>query len=197
MVNINIKPSPILSTQPKEVEKTPDGRIIYETKYPETGQTIKFSIPEENQDKFEKLVQEIHTKYGKYNINPEKKFSQAAHLATLGGAIIGGALTASLIKTKSRVGKFAKTIGGAFAGVIIGSIALTGAILHPILKYSKALKNLGYKPITTPSPMIKENQEVKPKPKEEDVQEKTKVKEEVPKDEKEEKIEQQPKIEKQ
>ena len=189
MVDINIKSNPILSTQPKAVEKTSDGRIIYETKYPETGQTIKFSIPEENQDKFEKLVQEIHTKYGKYNINPEKKFQKAAHLATLGGAIIGGALTASLIKTKSRIGKFAKTIGGAAAGVIISSIALTGAILHPIIKYSKALKNIGYKPITNPSPMIKENQEVKPKPKEEDVQEKTKVKEE--------KIEQQPKTEKQ
>lgn len=161
MVDINIKTSPILAARPKEVEKTSDGRIIYETKYPQTGQTIKFSIPEENQDKFETLVQEIHTKYGKYNINPEKKFRKAAHLATLSGAIIGGALTASLIKTKSGIGKFAKTIGGAFAGVIISSIALTGAILHPIIKYTKALKDIGYKPLKEASPIIKEEKVAK------------------------------------
>ncbi len=156
MVDINIKTSPILATRPKKVEKTSDGRIIYETKYPQTGQTFKFTIPEENQDKFEKLVQEIHTKYGKYNINSERKLSQAAHLATLGGAIVGGALTASLIKTKSKMGKFAKTIGGALGGVIISTVALTGAIVYPIIKYTKAIKDIGYKPLKEASPIIKE-----------------------------------------
>ncbi len=155
MVNINITTNSMLPAIPKETGKTADGRIIYETKY-QTGKVIKFTIPEENQDKFEKVVQEIHKKYGQYNVEPEKKLAKAAHLATLGGALLGGALTASLIKTKSQMGKFAKTLTGALGGVVIASMALTGAILYPIIKYTKELKNLGYKQLDDPSLEIKE-----------------------------------------
>ena len=175
MVDINITTNSMLPITPKEVGKTSDGKIIYETKYPNTGSTTKFTIPEENQDKFEKLVYKVHEKYGKYDVNPEKKFAKAAHLATLSGAIIGGALTASLIKTKSKMGKFAKTIGGAIGGVVIASLALAGSIIYPMIKYTKEIKNMGYKPLKE-SPMIKETKE----------EEENKIKEkELPKTEKE------------
>ncbi len=147
MVDINISTNTTIPFMPAATGKTADGRIIYETKDAKTGKVTKFSIPEENQDKFEKIVQEVQKKYGKYNTNPEKKVAQAAHLATLGGAIAGGALTASLIKTKSKMGKFTKTLAGALGGVVAASLALTGAILYPIIKYTKELKNLGYKPL--------------------------------------------------
>lgn len=155
MVTINITTNSMLPVIPKETGKTADDRIIYETKY-QTGKVIKFTIPEENKDKFEKVVQEIHKKYGQYNVEPEKKLAKAAHLATLGGALLGGALTASLIKTKSKMGKFAKTFTGALGGVFIASMALTGAILYPIIKYTKELKNLGYKQLGDSSLEIKE-----------------------------------------
>ena len=158
MVDINITTNTILPITPKEVGKTSDGRIIYETKYPNTESTIKFTIPEENQDKFEKLVNEVHKKYGKYNVNPEKKFKKTSHYTALGGAILGGALTASLIKTKSKIGKFAKTIGGAIGGIVIASLALAGSILYPLIKYTKEIKNMGYKTLKE-SPTIKEAKE--------------------------------------
>lgn len=166
MVDINITTNTALPFTPKEVGKTPDGQIIYETKNPKTGIT-KFTIPEENKDKFEKLVQEIHKKYGKYEIEPEKKFAKLSHYATLGGAILGGALTASLIKTKSKFGKFGKTIGGALGGVVVASLALAGTILYPLIKYTKELKNLGYKHLET-IPLLKGQKEevIKPEEKE-------------------------------
>jgi|GEM_PF-3178279 hypothetical protein len=156
MVDINITTNSMLPVIPQEIGKTSDGRIIYETKYQQTGKVTKFTVPEENQDKFEKTVQEIHRKYGKYNIDTEKKLAKAAHLTTLGGALLGGALTASLIKTKSKMGKFAKVLTGALGGVIIASMALAGAIFYPITKYIKELKNLGYKQLDEPSLTIKE-----------------------------------------
>lgn len=155
MVDINISTNTTIPVMPAAKGKTSDGRIIYETKDTVTGKVTKFSIPEENQDKFEKVVQEVQKKYGKYNTNPEKKVAHTAHLATLGGAIAGGALTASLIKTKSKTGRFFKTIGGALGGVIAASIALAGAILYPMLKYTKELKNLGYKPLNESAAEIK------------------------------------------
>ena len=157
MVNINITTKTTLPFTPKEVGKTSEGQIIYETKNPKTGIT-KFTIPEENKDKFEKLVEEIQKKYGKYNVEPEKKFAKLSHYATLCGAILGGALTASLIKTKSKFGKFAKTICGAFGGVIVASFALAGTILYPLIKYTKELKNLGYKHLET-IPLLKDQKE--------------------------------------
>lgn len=147
MVDINITTNSMLPVMPVAVGKTSDGKIIYETKFPKTGEVKKFTVPEENQDKFEKTVQELHKKYGQYNVEPEKKLAKAAHIATLGGALLGGALTASLIKTKSKMGKFAKTLTGALGGVVIASMALAGAILYPIVKYTKELKNLGFKPL--------------------------------------------------
>ena len=175
MVDINISTNTTIPVMPAAKGKTSDGRIIYETKDTVTGKVTKFSIPEENQDKFEKLVYKVHEKYGKYDVNPEKKFAKAAHLATLSGAIIGGALTASLIKTKSKMGKFAKTIGGAIGGVVIASLALAGSIIYPMIKYTKEIKNMGYKPLKE-SPMIKETKE----------EEENKIKEkELPKTEKE------------
>ena len=150
MVDINITTNSILLAIPKETGETSDGQIIYETKYSQTGKVKNFTIPEENKDKFEKVIQEVHKKYGKYNIDPEKKFTKAAHLATLGGAIIGGALTASLIKTKSKMGKFTKTLGGALGGVVVATLALTGAIVYPITKYTRELKKLGFKPLEMP-----------------------------------------------
>ena len=155
MVDINISTNTTIPYMPAVTGKTSDGRIIYETKDAKTGKVNKFSIPEENQDKFEKIVQEAQKKYGKYNTNPEKKVAQAAHLATLGGAIAGGALTASLIKTKSKTGRFFKTIGGALGGAAVAGIALAGAILYPFIKLSKELKNLGYKPLNEPAAEIK------------------------------------------
>ncbi len=156
MVNINITTNTMLTITPKEVGKTSDGKVIYETKNPKTDSTIKFTIPEENQDKFEKLVQEVHQKYGKYDANPEKKFAKTSHYATLGGAILGGALTASLIKTKSKMGKFAKTLGGAIGGMVVASLALAGSIIYPMIKYTKEIKNMGYKLLEETSPKIKE-----------------------------------------
>lgn len=166
MVDINISTNTTIPYMPAVTGKTSDGRIIYETKDTVTGKVTKFSIPEENQDKFEKVVQEVQKKYGKYNTNPEKKVAQAAHLATLGGAIAGGALTASLIKTKSKTGRFFKTIGGALGGAAVAGIALAGAILYPFIKLSKELKNLGYKPLNEPAV------EIKPEKKEPETEEK-------------------------
>ena len=56
MVEMNPKLNLNLLEIPKEIGKTPDGEIIYETKSNKTGNITKFSIPEENKDKFEKLV---------------------------------------------------------------------------------------------------------------------------------------------
>ena len=155
MVAINITTNSMLPVMPVAVGKTSDGKIIYETKYPKTGEVKHFTVPEENQDKFEKTVQELHKKFGKYSNNPEIKLAQAAHIATLGGALLGGALTASLIKTKSKMGKFAKTLTGALGGVFVASTALTVAILYPMMKNIKELKNLGFQMLEEPALQIK------------------------------------------
>lgn len=155
MVEMNPKLNLNLLEMPKEVGKTPDGEIIYETKSNKTGNITKFSIPEENKDKFEKLVDKIHKKYGKYDAEPEKVFVRSLNLAVLGGAILGSALTASLIKTKSKIGRFAKTIGGALGGSVIAVAALTTAVFYPLIKYTKTLKNMGYKLIEN-NPMLRE-----------------------------------------
>ena len=68
---------------------------------------------------------------------------------------MGSALTASLIKTKSKIGRFAKTIGGALGGSVIAVAALTTAVLYPLIKYTKTLKNMGYKLIEN-NPMLRE-----------------------------------------
>ena len=65
MVDINISTNTTIPVMPSVTGKTSDGRIIYETKDAKTGKVTKFSIPEENQDKFEKFVQGAQKKYGK------------------------------------------------------------------------------------------------------------------------------------
>lgn len=172
MASVNMNTNTMIPVTPKEVAKASDGLIIYETKNPQTETNSRFSIPEENKDKFEKLVQEVHTKYGKYNINPKEKFAKAAHIATLIGAVAGGSLTAAFIKTETKLGKLTKTFAGALCGVIVSSLALTGAIVYPIFKYTKEIKNLGYKPIEQTIPTTKE-EKIEPAKKEEQQTQKT------------------------
>ena len=172
MASVNITTNAMLPITPKEVAKTSDGLVIYETKNPQTETNSRFSIPEENKDKFEKLVQEVHTKYGKYNINPKEKFAKAAHIATLIGAVAGGSLTAAFIKTETKLGKLTKTLVGALCGVLASNLALTGAILYPFFKYAKEMNKLGYKPIASIPQTIKE-EKIEPAKKEEQQTQKT------------------------
>ena len=159
---MNMKTNAMLPEIPKEVGKTSDGRIIYETKYLKTGSTMKFTIPENNQDKFEKLVRDIHKKYDKYGENPSKKFKKALHTTTLIGAILGGILTASFIKTKSKIGKLAKIFSGTLGGAVVSSIILASSILYPMVKYTNEIKNMGYKSFEDHKMVNESKDEVKP-----------------------------------
>ena len=145
MVDVGISTNPIPQSKPRQVGKTPNGRLIYEIKDATTGDAKLYTIPEENKDKYEQTVQKMQEKYGKYEINNAKKLMQLSHFVTISGAIAGGSLTASIIKTTSKIGKFFKTLGGAIGGVVVASGIFAGIIIHKGIKLGKELNQLGVK----------------------------------------------------
>lgn len=181
MVDVNIITNSTSYNVPKKVGRTSDGRIIYETPAPKTvetkttadekvvsvvrepkpGEVTRFTIPEGNEDKYEKLVDEFTKKFDRYKINPDKRMAKDFQLAAFGGAIIGGALTAAFIKTKSKTGKFFKTLGGALGGMAFASAALGGVIFYPMIKYLNKLENLGYKDYKEPEVQQLKEEEAK------------------------------------
>lgn len=132
------------------IGKADDNRVIAQVKSVENGQYNKFTVPEENVDKYEKSVTELNEKYGKYVNNNYKKGLQLIYGINTASAALGGAITAALIKSKSKSGKFFKVLGGAAAGVLTASCVIGAFLVTKLLNIYKSVKGLGIEPYKEP-----------------------------------------------
>ena len=113
--------------------KTEDGRGIVGVKNEKTGEFDKVTVPGENIDKFEKFLNKTND-----FVNVGNKFKdntatmQTIYAKNIIGAMLGGAITATFMKTTSKIKKFFGVTAGALGGVMLSSILIIAGIIKKV-----------------------------------------------------------------
>lgn len=113
--------------------KTEDGRVIVGVKNEKTGEFDKVTVPGENIDKFEKFLNKTND-----FVNVGNKFKdntatmQTIYAKNIIGAMLGGAITATFMKTTSKIKKFFGVTAGALGGVMLSSILIIAGIIKKV-----------------------------------------------------------------
>ena len=113
--------------------KTEDGRVIVGVKNEKTGEFDKVTVPRENIDKFEKFLNKTND-----FVNVGNKFKdntatmQTIYAKNIIGAMLGGAITATFMKTTSKIKKFFGVTAGALGGVMLSSILIIAGIIKKV-----------------------------------------------------------------
>lgn len=139
----NVNSQPIPQVKYEKFGKTEDGRVIVGVKNEKTGEFDKVTIPEENVDKFEKFLNKTND-----FVNVGNKFKdnsnamQTIYAQNIIGAMLGGAITATFMKTTSKIKKFFGVTAGALGGVMLSSILILAGIIKKVNGLAKSANNL-------------------------------------------------------
>lgn len=139
----NVNSQPIPQVKYEKFGKTEDGRVIVGVKNEKTGEFDKVTIPEENVDKFEKFLNKTND-----FVNVGNKFKdnsnamQTIYAQNIIGAMLGGAITATSMKTTSKIKKFFGVTAGALGGVMLSSILILAGIIKKVNGLAKSANNL-------------------------------------------------------
>lgn len=139
----NVNSQSIPQVKYEKFGKTEDGRVIVGVKNEKTGEFDKVTIPEENVDKFEKFLNKTND-----FVNVGNKFKdnsnamQTIYAQNIIGAMLGGAITATFMKTTSKIKKFFGVTAGALGGVMLSSILILAGIIKKVNGLAKSANNL-------------------------------------------------------
>lgn len=139
----NVNSQPIPQVKYEKFGKTEDGRVIVGVKNEKTVEFDKVTIPEENVDKFEKFLNKTND-----FVNVGNKFKdnsnamQTIYAQNIIGAMLGGAITATFMKTTSKIKKFFGVTAGALGGVMLSSILILAGIIKKVNGLAKSANNL-------------------------------------------------------
>lgn len=139
----NVNSQPILQVKYEKFGKTKDGRVIVGVKNEKTGEFDKFTIPEENVDKFEKFLNKTNDFVNVGNkLKDNSNAIQTIYAQNIIGAMLGGAITATFMKTTSKIKKFFGVTAGALGGVMLSSILILAGIIKKVNGLAKSANNL-------------------------------------------------------
>ena len=106
----------------QQIGETSDGRVIYQIK--DEDKYKKITVPKENQDRFEKLNQDMQiATEGAMSRQANKENIKKIRRATLFTGVVGAGLGCFLARNKKTLTKVFSTISGSFIGVV-------GAVLY-------------------------------------------------------------------
>jgi hypothetical protein len=138
----------------EKVGNTNDGRVIYETTNLKTNQKSKFTVPQQNVDKFDKVINEM-AKFSLNKYDNPTKMVQKVYLGNVFGAVAGAGLSAFLTKNSSTTKRVLGVIGGSIGGLVVGAMTSLFVILSDItskvVKFGKFSKDLDVKPYSETS----------------------------------------------
>lgn len=156
---------------------TEDGKAIYEVKDDYTQKYKKYTVPEENADKYEKFCDSLAN--SSLRGFTSDKFIRKIGISGGAGALAGTGI-ALLLTKKSKVSK--KVLGclsGAILGGIVGAIGYLAYFVNKVGKVLSEAKKLGiedYKEPTLEQPQVSEQPKVKPVEQKPEVKDDKKVK---------------------
>lgn len=109
--------------------KTPEGRVIVGVKNDKGGYD-KVTVPEENVDKFEKFLDKTNNFISLGNkFENKQKLKHTFYGINIIGAIVGGALTAALMKSSSNVKKILGVALGSMAGIVVAGCSVIAGLM--------------------------------------------------------------------
>ena len=142
---------------------TQDGKVLYEVKDEYTQKYKKYTVPEENADKYEQLCDSLNESSLKGFTSD--KFVRKIGISGGAGALAGTGI-ALLLTKKSKVSK--KVLGGisgALLGGIAGGIGYLAYFVNKVGKVLSEAKKLGiedYKETIPEQPQVSEQSKEKP-----------------------------------
>lgn len=126
----------------QQIGETPDGRVIYQIK--DDNKYKKITVLKENQDRFEKLNQDMQiATEGAMSKQANKENIKKIRGATLFTGIVGAGLGCFLARNKKTLTKVFSTLSGAFVGVCGAVLYYANDLLKDLKSPAKEMKKLG------------------------------------------------------
>lgn len=125
------------------LDNAPKGLALYEVQDDQTKKYKKITVPEENADRFEKMIGEI-SQSSLRNFSSDKFIKQVSLAGSL-SAVAGCGISFLFTRKSKFLTKIAGGLGGAFLGAFAAVSAMFFNLINKLGNLSKMSKNLGIK----------------------------------------------------